>query len=157
MKNAIAISCAALFAFVLLYTKGSAQKLPQKSDNTSGSALDGAWQRIYSYHGNTATTGEPKEFVIMYNDFFSSVGQDSTGRWNVTHAGAYEISGNTMKNSLRYSSHPERIGATHWVGFEVNGDTLTLRFFKKFITAQGQDLTAQMPKDVIAKYVRAKK
>src|SRR5215218_9265868 len=154
MKNATANSCAALFAFLLLFTKGSAQRLPQKSDNTSGSALDGAWQRIYSYHGNTATTGEPKEFVIMCDGFFSSVGQDSTGRWNVTHAGTFEVSGNILKNSLRYSSHPERIGATHWVEFEVNGDTLTLRFFKKFITAQGQDLTAQMPKDVIAKYVR---
>ena len=157
MKNAIAISCAALFAFVLLYTKGSAQKLPQKSDNTSGSALDGAWQRIYSYRGNTATTGEPKEFVIMYNGFFSSVGQDSTGHWNVTHAGAYEVSDNTLKNSIRYSSHPERIGATHWVEFEVKGDTLTLNWFRKFITPQGQDITAQMPKGVTSKYIRAKK
>ena len=153
-----AITSIALFTLIFLAGSGLAQSNKGKPNKgVTASTLNDAWQRIYSYHGNTATTGEPKEFVIMCDGFFSSVGQDSTGRWNVTHAGTFEVSGNTLKNSLRYSSHPERIGATHWVEFEVNGDTLTLRFFKKFITAQGQDLTAQMPKDVIAKYVRAKK
>ena len=117
---------------------------------------DGAWQRIYDFDGKKTTTGEPKEFVLLYNGFFSSVGQDSTGNWGNTHVGTYELSGNTMKNILRYSSHPERVGSTHWMDYEIKGDTLTIKWFKKLVTAQGQDITAQMPK-AESKYIRAKK
>ena len=117
---------------------------------------DGAWQRIYDFDGKETTTGEPKEFVILYNGFFSSVGQDSTGKWGNTHVGTYEISGNTMKNILLYSSHPERVGSTHWIEYDMKGDTLTIKWFKKLVTAQGQDITAQMPK-AESKYIRAKK
>jgi len=119
-------------------------------------SLEGAWQRIYYYDGRKVTTGEPKEFLLLNNGFVSSVGQDSTGNWGNTHVGTYELSGNTIKSTLRYSSHPERVGSTQWMEYDIKGDTLTIKWFKKLVTAQGQDLTAQMPK-AESKYVRAKK
>lgn len=118
-------------------------------------SFEAAWQRVYYYDGRTVTTGEPKEFIMLYNGFFSSVGQDSTGRWGNTHVGTYELSGKTMKSTVRYSSHPERIGSTQWVDYDIKGDTLTIKWFKKLLTADGQDLTAQMPK-AESKYIKAK-
>src|SRR4030095_13859520 len=131
----------------------------QSSENSIGNnaAVNGAWQRVYYDNGKTTTTtGEPKEFVVVHDGFFSSIGQDSSGRWSNTHAGTFEISGNIMKNHLLYSSHTERVGSDHWVEFELKGDTLTMKWFKKMITPQGQDITAQMPK-AESKYIRAKK
>jgi hypothetical protein len=119
-------------------------------------SLDGAWQRAYYYNGKSTSMGEPKEFLLLYNGFVSSVGQDSTGSWSNTHAGTYELSGNTMKSTLRYSSHPDRVGSTQWMECDLKGDTLTIRWFKKLLNAQGRDLTAQMPK-VESKYIRAKR
>lgn len=119
-------------------------------------SLDGAWQRVYYHDGKKASTDEPKEFLLLYNGFVSSVGQDSTGNWGNTHVGTYELSGNTIKSTLRYSSHPERVGSTQWMEYDMKSDTLTIKWFKKLVTAQGQDLTGQMPRTE-SKYVRAKK
>jgi hypothetical protein len=118
-------------------------------------SFEGAWQRTYYYDGKKNTTGEPREFIMVFNGFFSSVGQDSTGKWVNTHAGTYELSGKTMKSTVRYSSHPERVGSIQWVDYDVKGDTLTIKWFKKLVTADGQDLTAQMPR-AESKYIRAK-
>ena len=104
-------------------------------------SLDGAWQRTYYNNGNMTTTGEPKEFLLLCNGFVSSVGKDSTGRWSTTNAGTYELTGNTIKSTLRYSSHTVRIGSTQWMEFNLKADTLTIIWFKKLVTAEGQDIT----------------
>ena len=94
----------------------AAQTSKRKSGNTApAAALNGAWQRVYHFNGKTTTTGEPKEFVVVYNGFFSSIGQDAEGRWTNTHGGYYEISGNLMKNDLLYSSHTDMLRLTNWV------------------------------------------
>jgi hypothetical protein len=156
MKNTTIIPGIALF-ILLLVNKVSAQSLQNNTDkDTYIPALNGAWERFYHNDGKTTTTGEPKEFVIVYDGFFSSIAQDSTGRWISTHAGTYEVSGNTMKNTLRYSSYPNRLGSIHWTEYELKGDTLVIKWFQKLINAQGQDITAQMPKSE-SRYVRAKK
>ena len=146
-----------LFALLLIFSlvnEAVAQSgKSEKGNNTS--AINGAWQRVYSYNGKTTTSGEPKEFALVHNGFFSSIGQDSTGRWNNTHGGIYEISGNIMKNKLLYSSHLNSMGSINWVEYELKGDTLTMNWFKKVINASGQDITARMPK-AKSKFIRMK-
>jgi hypothetical protein len=157
MKSIVSISYAAFLASLFLVNQAVAQTSKSKTGiNADATALNGAWQRVYYYNGKTATTGEPKEIVVVHDGFFSSVGQDSSGRWNNTHVGTFETDGNIMKNILLYSSHPERVGSTNWVEYELKGDTLIMNWSKKLITAQGQDITAQMPKTV-SKFIRAKK
>jgi hypothetical protein len=157
MKNNISVLCAIFFAFLFGADTAMAQSSKSKGGNDVYTpALDGAWQRVYHHNGKTTTTGEPKEFVLIYDGFFSSVGQDSAGRWNNTHVGTFETNDNVMKNSLLYSSHPERVGSQMWVEYELKGDTLTMKWSKKIITAQGRDITAQMPK-AESKYIRSKK
>ena len=93
----------------------------------------------------------------MNNGYFTSIGQDSTGRWSSTHAGSYTVDGNnSLTLNVLYSSFPDRIGALHTIEYNVNGDNMTIKLFKKLIDAKQGDITAQMPKDVQTKYVRAK-
>jgi len=155
MKKIIPIQSAVILAVVFSINVTAAQSSANNTSNNS--AVNGAWERVYYYNGKTTTTGEPKEFVLVHDGFFSSIGQDSSGKWSNTHAGTFEISGNTMRNRLLYSSHPERVGSTHWVEFELKGDTLTMKWFKKLITAQGQDITSQTPINTESKYIMAKK
>jgi hypothetical protein len=157
MKKIVFIQCASFLVVLFWVNVAAAQSLKSSEDKSAyPPALNGAWQRVYYYNGKTTTTGEPKEFVVVYDGFFSSIGQDSSGSWSNTHAGTFEINGNLMKNHLLYSSHPERMGSIQWVEFELREDTLTMKWFKKLITPQGQDITAEMPK-AESKYIRAKK
>ena len=154
MKKIVSILCTLVVIIFLLVNIAAAQS--SKRSTGSNAAINGAWQRAYYYSGKTTTTSEPKEFVLVYDGFFSSIGQDSSGRWANTYAGSFEISGNIMKSHLLYSSHAERVGSTQWIEFELVGDTLDMKWFKKLITPQGQDITAQMPR-VESKYIRAEK
>ena len=132
-----------LFGLIVAAAQSSKRK---SSSRAFASALDGAWQRVYHHNGKTTTTGEPKEFVVVHDGFFSSIGQDAEGRWTNTHGGSFELNGNIMKNHLLYSSHTDRLGFTTWVEYELKADTLTLRFnSKKMLTPQGQEITVEMP------------
>lgn len=99
---------------------GSKRKLGHSSTT---SALDGAWQRVYHHNGKTTTTGAPREFVVVHDGFFSSIGQDAEGRWRNTHGGSFELDGKLLKNHLLYSSPPDILGLTNWVEYEVKGHT----------------------------------
>lgn len=140
----------------LILTAGQPSK-SKSGNNISASRVDGAWQRVYHYNGKTTTTGEPKEFVVVHDGFFSSIGQDAEGRWTNTHGGSYELRGKLMKNHLLYSSHTDRLGFTNWVEYELKGDTLTMKWnIKKMLTPQGQEITVQMP-TTESKFIRAKR
>jgi hypothetical protein len=96
---------------------------------------------------------------MMSDDgFFSSIGQDSTGRWASTHAGTYTLdNANTLTFKALYSSYPDHIGSVHTVEYEIKGENLTIKWFKKLLDANQGDITAQMPKGEQTQYVRAKK
>lgn len=144
----------AIFSLLTANAQHSKRKL---SNSTSASAVEGAWERVYHFNGKMTTTGEPKEFAVVYNGFFSSIGQDADGRWTNTHGGSYEIKGNLMTNHLLYSSHPDILGFTNWVEYKIEGDTLTLKWnIKKMITPQGQEITVEIPTSE-SKYIRAKR
>ncbi len=154
MKNKFSHQLLALLLFFSLVNEAVAQSAKSKTGNNTN-ALNGAWLRVYYYNGKTTTSGEPKEFALVHDGFFSSIGQDSTGRWSNTHGGIFEISGNTMKNKLLYSSHKDQLGSTNWTEYELKGDTLIMKWFKKVVTANGQDITARMPK-AKSKFIKMK-
>jgi hypothetical protein len=158
MKKNIMLSCAVFSVFLSGLIVAVAQTPKRKLDNSAPvAALNGAWQRVYHHNGKTVTTGEPKEFVVVHDGFFSSIGQNSEGRWANTHGGSFELSGNLMKNHLLYSSHTDRLGFTNWVEYELKGDTLMMKWnVKKMITPQGQEITVEMPTSE-SKYIRAKR
>jgi hypothetical protein len=158
MKKNISRLFTALIFFLSLTNKTTGQTSQNMlNKNQFATPVDGAWQRVHYFDGKTVATGEPKEFVVLHDGFFSSVGLDSTNRWSNTHAGIYELSGNTFKASVRYSSHPERIASIQGMDYELKGDTRSVKWYKKLIDAQGKDVTAEMPKGALSKYVRAKK
>jgi hypothetical protein len=77
--------------------------------------------------------------------------------WKDTHAGTYTIDGNSITYKVLYSSFPDHVGALNTAEYEMKGETLTIKWFKKLIDAKGVDITAQMPKDAQTQYVRVKK
>jgi len=154
MKNMFSSQLLASLLLFSVVNAAVAQSAKSKTGNNAN-ALNGAWQRVYYYNGKTTTSGEPKEFALVHDGFFSSIGQDSTGRWNNTHGGIYEVTGNIMKNKLLYSSHISQMGSINWVEYELKGDTLVMNWFKKMINASGQDITARMPK-AKSKFIRMK-
>src|SRR5688572_2136381 len=121
MKTKLSHQLLALLLIFSLVNEAAAQSDKREKGNNTN-AINGAWQRVYSYNGKTTTSGEPKEFALVHNGFFSSIGQDSTGQWNNTYGGIYEISGNIMKTKLLYSSHLNRMGSINWVEYEIKGD-----------------------------------
>ncbi|ANE52178.1 lipocalin-like domain-containing protein [Flavisolibacter tropicus] len=125
----------------------SASKINYANQNLK-SALAGAWQ---------STDGT--EFAMMNEDgFFSSISKDSTGMWASTYAGTYTVdNANTLTFKVMYSSHPDHVGALHTVEYEVKGDNLTIKWFKKLVDAKEGDITARMPKGQQTMYMRAKK
>jgi len=143
-----------LFSLIIAAAQTSKRKI---GDLAPANALDGAWQRVYHYNGKTSSADEPKEFVVVHDGFFSSIGQDGEGRWTNTHGGTFEINGNLMKNHLLYSSHPDILGFTNWVEYELKKDTLIMKWnIKKMLTPQGQEVIVQMPTSE-SKFIRAKK
>jgi hypothetical protein len=120
-----------------VYYTGQYQKSP----------LAGAWQ-----------SADGKEFAMMNDGFFSAIGQDSTGKWASTHAGTYTIdNANTLTFKVLYSSFADHVGSLHTVEYDVKGDNLTIKWFKKLVDAKEGDITARMPKGEQTQYVRAKK
>jgi len=145
----------ALFFSVMLlafFTTGNAQtKQPQKQSLQSksqklSSVLNGAWR-----------SEDGKGFTVIHDGFFNSVNQDSTGNWNEVTAGSYIVGNdNTVTLKTLYSNYPDHIGSLHTSEYKINGETLELKFFKKLIDAQGNDITDQMRKDAWVTMTRVK-
>jgi hypothetical protein len=92
---------------------------------------------------------------MMNDGFFSSLRQDSTGKWRDTHAGTYTVdNANTVTFKVLYSSWPTRVGTLHTVEYDMIGEALTIKWFKKLIDAKEGDVTAQLPKGTQTQYVK---
>ena len=129
-----------LAAFLLVFTLTNAQQT-----NTTAS-FNGAWQ-----------SDDKKGFAIMHDGYFNSVGEDSTGKWSSMHAGTFTVnSDNTITFKVLYSSNPEHVGSQNTAAYSINGQTLKLHHFKKLITGDGTDITAQMPKDATETMIKMK-
>jgi len=126
-------------ALLFFFTVSNAQK-------TGSAVLNGAWRNV-----------DNKGFAVIHDGYFNAVGQDSTGKWNSVHAGTFTINNdNTITFKAVYSSYPEHMGSLNTAEYTMIGDTLKIRHFKKLVDAQGNDITAQMPKDAWEISVRLK-
>ncbi len=154
MKKYVFILLAASFNLLFILNKAAAQSSKKTSPNHHAiSVLNGAWQTSWDSAGGIPSG---KEYIVLNDGFFSNIGQDSTGAWRETHGGTYEISGNLYKQKVLYSSHPDRMGAIHWMEFRMEGDNLYLNYFKKLINSNGEDVTGQMHR-MEQKFTRVKK
>jgi len=111
--------------------------------------IEGAWETV-------SADGKTTEFKIFHEGFFSLMRQDSLGKWSTSGAGSYSLEGKTYKETFRYCSIPEYVGATDWQEYELKGDTLYSRGFSKVIYADGSDRTNQFGQKFEEKRVRAK-
>jgi hypothetical protein len=112
--------------------------------NTKTSPLEGSWNLVWK-SGNESFRREGKvtQFKMFSHGYFSLIGQDSTGKSSWAGAGTYTVEGNMYKEIFLYCTIPEYVGATDWQEFEMNGDTLSFKGFKKAILADGKDVTNQ--------------
>ena len=125
----------------------TASSQTKSSAKTTFSSVGGAWKSV-----------DNKEFAMINDGFFSSIGQDSTGIWRDTHAGTYTMdSDNTMTLKILYSSFPSHAGALHTVEYDMQGETLTIKWFKKLIDAKEGDITSKVPQGTQTQYTRMKK
>ena len=93
----------------------------------------------------------------MCDGFYSSIAQDSTGKWSETYAGTYTMdNANTITLKASHSSIAYRIGYLHTIEYNLEGDSLTFKLYKKLIDPKAGDMTLRMPKDIQTQYVRAK-
>src|SRR5688500_10954843 len=130
MKKLVLLLTIALCCFTIFTTRAQTTATTN-ADKSTASALTGAWE-----------TPDQKEFVIMHDGFFSSIAQDSTGKWANTHAGTYIVdNANTMTLKVVHSSYPDHTGALHTVAYEIKGEMLTIKWFKKLVDAKNGDIT----------------
>lgn len=116
------------------------------TSKNAGASLSGTWLSV-----------DNKEFLIMNDGFFSSVAQDSTGKWSEFHAGTYTLqNGHTAILKVSHSSFAYRIGYLHTIEYKLEGDKLTFNLYKKMIDPKAGDVTDRMPKGVQSQYNRAK-
>jgi hypothetical protein len=144
-KISLLLTACASFILTTSYCQTSKSQVADKT-KSSISTLEGAWLSI-----------DNKSFY-MYNDkFFSDIRQDSSGIWQTTHAGSYTVvDDKTITHKIIYSSFPTHIGILHTLEYEIVGDTLTMKWFKKLADSKGQEITANIPKRTQERYVRAK-
>ena len=147
MKNIffyiVILSCCFLSTIAVAQTKNSNTPTEQNAK----SSLSGAW-----------FSSDSKEFLVMHDGFFSSIAQDSTGKWTEAYAGTYTFDdANTITLKATHSSIAYRIGYLHTIDYKLNGDNLTFKLFKKLVDPKAGDVTSRMPQGLETKYVRAKK
>ena len=132
---------------ICLFAAANAQHTtPPAGNNKAATFFNGAWQG-----------SENKSFVVIHEGYFNAVGQDSTGKWAAVHAGIITVNNdNTVTFKVLYSSYPDHIGSLNTAEYTVNGETVKMRHFKKLVTAEGKDITDQMPKDAWETLTRMK-
>lgn len=140
-----------LFAAMLLFFFSSAHS-QTTNENSSGMS-----KNAEAFFNGAFQSTNNKAFSVMDNGYFNTVSQDSTGKWEEVHAGSYTVNNdNTITFKILYSSYPDHIGALNTAEYIISGETLKMRHFKKLIDAQGDDITAQMPKDAWETFVKLK-
>ncbi len=148
MRNTLFI----LAALTLLFISGI-----NRPGTVKTSPIDGEWELVWSKsNGKVNSPGKPIQFKMFHNGFFSLIMQDSAGNWNIAGAGTFETNGNTYKETFNYVSMPELTGYSNWQEFELKGDTLYKKLFKKVTDASGKEVT-DWASDIEEKRVRAKR
>ncbi|MBC8015004.1 MAG: hypothetical protein H7X79_04595, partial [Sporomusaceae bacterium] len=104
----------------------------QPVDASSVSPIEGSWVTV-------SADGKITQFKMFNDGFFSLIMQDSLGKWSMSGAGSYSLDGNTYKETFRYCSVPDYVGATDWQEYELKGDTLYFKGFTKVMYADGSD------------------
>lgn len=140
---------------VFVFSLTNAQNTPSPKKGTTQSTgsnaaafFNGAWQ---------GTMGEFKSFSVMHDGYFNIIGIDLTGKWDGGDAGTYTINGDsTITFKVLYSPAAEHIGGQNTAAYTIVGQTVKLRHFKKLFDAQGNDMTDQMPKNMVETMVRMK-
>jgi hypothetical protein len=140
-----------LAALMVIFISGTINRAPVKT-----SPIDGEWELVWSKNnGKVNSPDKPIQFKMFHNGFFSLIMQDSAGKWNIAAAGTFETKGNTYKETFKYIGLPEYTGYSNWQEFELRGDTLYKKLFKKVMDASGNEVN-DWPKDIEEKRVRAK-
>lgn len=135
----------------------SANTSPEDTTTQSRSGIEGAWELVWSsVNGKVDTVTKPLQLKLFSDGFFCLIMKDSSGKWEVGSGGTYELEGQTYKETHKYSTVAEFIGATDWQEYELKGDTLYKKLFTKVVNAKGEDITSQFPK-IEEKRVRASK
>jgi hypothetical protein len=141
-----------LSALMVIFISGTS-----KPGTVAASPIDGEWELVWSKSdGKVNSPGKPTQFKMFHNGFFSLIMQDSAGSWNIAGAGTFDITGNTYKETFNYVSMPDLVGYSNWQEYELKGDTLYFKLFKKVTDASGKEVT-DWPKDIEEKRVRAKR
>jgi hypothetical protein len=124
---------------------------------SSTTSIEGTWELVWEdVGGKVRDNGKSSQFKMFHDGFFSLIAFDSTGKWSWAGAGTYSLDGNIYKETFKYSSVPEYIGANDWQEYELKGDTLITKGFTKVVFADGKDKTSDYPK-FVEKRVRAKR
>ena len=163
MKNLLLLMISILvFSFIIPGCNSNEEKEGTQADkdsttiNASTSPIDGSWELVWSNQGgNIKAPGKPIQFKMFHDGFFSLIMQDSAGNWNIAGAGTFETNGNTYKETFKYVTVPEYVGLSNSQEFELKGDTLYFRLFKKVENAKGEDISKQFPTNLEEKRVRA--
>ena len=141
-----------LAVVVVLFISGT-----NKPSDVKTSPIDGEWELVWSKsNGEVKSPGKPMQFKMFHNGFFALIMEDSAGNWTIAGAGTFETQGNTYKETFTYVSMPELVGYTNWQEFELKGDTLYKKLFKKVVDASGKEVK-DWPSDLEEKRVRAKR
>jgi hypothetical protein len=121
--------------------------------------LEGNWELVENIvNGKKIVPSVPQQFKVFNDGFFCFTTCDAAGKFQYSGAGTYELTGNVYKETFRYASTKEHIGASDWQTYEMKGDTLIFYGYTKATDVNNKDLTTQWGKNIfIEKRVRAKK
>ncbi|MCS3798492.1 hypothetical protein [Niastella sp. OAS944] len=159
-KNWLSLVVTAAFLSLLSCTgptKGANKSQISNVSSAGKDDLEGAWELVSTTERPLANIKRPLQLKIFADGFFCLIMKDSTGKWNLASGGTYETDGNVYKETHLYVTVAEFIGTTVWQQYEIKGDTLYKKLFKKVINRKGEDITAQFSTNIEEKRVRAKK
>lgn len=138
-------------------TKGANKSQVSNASSAIKDDLEGAWELVSTTERSLANVKRPVQLKLFADGYFCLIMKDSTGKWNLASGGTYETDGNDYKETHLYVTIPEFIGTTVWQQYEIKGDTLYKKLFKKVINSKGEDITVQFSTNIEEKRVRVKK
>ena len=128
-----------IFATILLLAACAASGEEQPTQEPMGGAdwQEGVWEYVPPLQGQSiANAGR---FVFLFGP------ADGSGPMT-GESGNYEISGDTVKNTVRFSSNPDRVGHEYWWTLEsLSGDTISYVIMNPQgeITGRGRSIRIQ--------------
>jgi len=138
-------------------TKGANKSQVGNASSALKNDLEGAWELVSTTERRLANVKRPVQLKLFVDGYFCFIMKDSTGKWSMASGGTYETNGNEYKETHLYVTIPEYIGTTVWQQYEIKGDTLYKKLFKKAINSKGEDITAQFSSNIEEIRVRVKK